>query len=223
MRKLITSGIGLFCGLLVIIMAFFIQVNPVTLETESFAKLYSATEDPYSVPDNYSGSSERDKYYGGDAYTGIQQAAAQAANNILALEETLQQTNENILAVNENLKTANSNLVKANENLIKAVNLQTMNLETVCNSISDVISQVGFFLMLAAGLTMIANNLNPFMDNLDAYLATRNAAPAPAVMPVTVPVTAPVVMPVTEPVTLPVTEPVVECQEPAEEEFTTVI
>ena len=67
MRKLITSGIGLFCGLLVIIMAFFIQVNPVTLETESFAKLYSAKEDPYYVPDNYSGSSERDKYYGGDA------------------------------------------------------------------------------------------------------------------------------------------------------------
>lgn len=193
-----------------------------TLETESFAKLYSATEDPYSVPDNYSGSSERDKYYGGDAYTGIQQAAAQAANNILALEETLQQTNENILAVNENLKTANGNLVKANENLIKAVNLQTMNLETVCNSISEVISKVGFFLMLAAGLMMIVNNLNPFMDNLEEYLASRNAV-FPVAVPVTAPVAAPVIAPVTEPVTMPVTEPVAECQEPGEEEFTTVI
>lgn len=222
MRKLVTSAVGLFCGLLVIIMAFFIQVNPVTLETESFAKLYSATEDPYSVPDNYSGSSERDKYYGGDAYTGIQQAAAQAANNILALEETLQQTNENILAVNENLKTANGNLVKANENLIKAVNLQTMNLETVCNSISEVISKVGFFLMLAAGLMMIVNNLNPFMDNLEEYLAFRNAV-VPVTVPVTAPVAAPVITTVTEPVTMPVTEPVAECQEPGEEEFTTVI
>lgn len=212
MRKLVTSAVGLFCGLLVIIMAFFIQVNPVTLETESFAKLYSATEDPYSVPDNYSGSSERDKYYGGDAYTGIQQAAAQAANNILALEE--------------NLKTANGNLVKANENLIKAVNLQTMNLETVCNSISEVISKVGFFLMLAAGLMMIVNNLNPFMDNLEEYLASRNAVvpvAVPVTVPVTAPVAAPVIAPVTEPVTMPVTEPVAECQEPGEEEFTTVI
>lgn len=222
MRKLVTSAVGLFCGLLVIIMAFFIQVNPVTLETESFAKLYSATEDPYSVPDNYSGSSERDKYYGGDAYTGIQQAAAQAVNNILALEETLQQTNENILAVNENLKTANGNLVKANENLIKAVNLQTMNLETVCNSISEVISKVGFFLMLAAGLMMIVNNLNPFMDNLEEYLASRNAV-VPVTVPVTAPVAAPVITTVTEPVTMPVTEPVAECQEPGEEEFTTMI
>lgn len=31
------------------------------------------------------GSYESNEYYGGDAYTGIQQAAAQAANNVLAV------------------------------------------------------------------------------------------------------------------------------------------
>ena len=36
------------------------------------------------------GYNESDEYYGGDAYTGIQQAAAQTANNVVDLAELLQ-------------------------------------------------------------------------------------------------------------------------------------
>lgn len=53
----------------------------------------------FTVADSVSGGYEANITYGGDAYTGIQNAAAQSANNILALNSTLALGFQSVLLV----------------------------------------------------------------------------------------------------------------------------
>ena len=53
----------------------------------------------FSIKDMNIGYTESDKSYGGDAYTGIQNAAAQAANNTLRLTEVVKTSFSNIFLI----------------------------------------------------------------------------------------------------------------------------
>jgi len=52
---------------------------------------------------NITPQSEAKNRYGGDAYTGIQQASAQAATNLVAVYDNIDQTNSNLEALNSNI------------------------------------------------------------------------------------------------------------------------
>jgi hypothetical protein len=73
--------IGLVAGVLIIVFSFVVFGLDVNVKAPNIKQsdLYSETEPEF----------EDDKYYGGDAYTGIQQAAAQAANNTKSLYEAV--------------------------------------------------------------------------------------------------------------------------------------
>ena len=61
---------------------------------------------------------EENEYYGGDAYTGMQQAAAQAANNMIPVFEAIEQGNEATKTLNQNMmRQANVE----NDNLLELV------------------------------------------------------------------------------------------------------
>lgn len=176
MRKLITSSLSLLCGLAIIIMAFCINATPAVFTEISLPSLTGSNANPGTIPDNYTGDYESNKYYGGDAYSGMQQASAQAANNVLAMEETLLQTNENILAVNENLRSISSNLATANNNFVAAASIQQQNLEAASSAISAAMCQCAFFILMAMGLIVITSNLNPFLDALEVVQAEKKTA-----------------------------------------------
>lgn len=180
MRKLITGALGVLCGIAIIIMAFAIKATPAKFDEESFDKLSAVSADPADIEDILTCNLESDKYYGGDAYSGMQQAAAQAANNVMALEETLLQTNESVLAVNENLKDLNKNLVKANNNAVAAAQMQDQNMIAACQSITETAVQIAFFVLLAMGLIMLICNVNPVLDGLETVLAKKKAEEIPA-------------------------------------------
>ena len=179
MRKLITGALGILCGIAIIVMAFLIQTPTANFEEHTFKVLDTIATIPSQIPDNFTGQKEGNKYYGGDAYTGIQQAAAQAANNILAMEETLLQTNENILAVNWNLRTLNDNLVDANANITEAAVVQQTNMAIATQSVCASITQVSFYLLLAVGMIMVVTHLNPFLDALEIVLAEKKSRAVP--------------------------------------------
>lgn len=176
MRKLITSSLSLLCGLAIIIMAFCVNAAPVDFADESLSKVNASNVNPGTIADNYQGDYEGNKYYGGDAYTGMQQASAQAANNVLAMEETLLQTNENLLAVNSNLKSISGSLATVNGNFIAATGMQQENLEAASSAISNTMSKCACLILLAMGLIVITSNLNPFLDALEVFLAEKKAA-----------------------------------------------
>ena len=106
MRKILTAALGILCGIAIIVMAFQFK-TAAEIETDSLGMdvLHAGSATPTQVEDLYTGSYEWDKYYGGDAYSGIQQAAAQAANNVLALEDAINQTNEDLVAINKSTGT----------------------------------------------------------------------------------------------------------------------
>ena len=176
MRKLITSSLSILCGLAIIIMAFCINAPPAHFTEGSLARITASNVNPNLIEDNYRGDYESNKYYGGDAYTGMQQASAQTANNVLAMEETLLQTNENILAVNSNLKNIGGSLASVNNNFIAATNMQQENLEAASSAISATMCQCVFFILLAAGLIVVTSNLNPFLDALEVVLEKKKEA-----------------------------------------------
>ena len=86
-------------------------------------------------------SYESNKSYGGDAYTGIQQASAQAANNLVAVYDAVVQNNNAIQIFNRNLKTA------ANSDM--------------CNAEQIVLAMQYFFgfLLLSVGLLTLAKSV----------------------------------------------------------------
>ena len=73
--------IGLISGVLIVIFAVIVFASGVNVYAPSVDKtdLYSAFEPEF----------EEDEYYGGDAYTGIQQAAAQSANNAISVYDAV--------------------------------------------------------------------------------------------------------------------------------------
>jgi len=166
MRKILTAVLGILCGIAIILMAF--QFNGASYESGSIKTetLSARGTDPVTVEDIYSGSYERDYYYGGDAYTGIQQAAAQAANNVLAMEETLNQTNNDLVAINENIKATNSNIAALNNNLSKILLSQAEEQGSATAASVDAIGQLGFFLLLAIGMLTEVKYLGVLLDGI---------------------------------------------------------
>ena len=55
------------------------------------------------IVNNVEPETESNRYYGGDAYSGIQQAAAQTANNVYAVYNAVEQTNDNLAVLNDNI------------------------------------------------------------------------------------------------------------------------
>ena len=166
MRKILTAALGILCGIAIIVMAF--QFNGASYESGSIKAdtLSARGTDPVIVEDSLYGSYERDYYYGGDAYTGMQQAAAQAANNVLALEETLNQTNNDLVAINENIKSTNANIAALNNNLSKMLQAQAMEQGSATAANVRAVSQLGFFLLLAMGMLTVVKYLGKLLDGI---------------------------------------------------------
>lgn len=179
MRKILTAALGILCGIAIIVMAFQIKTTS-EIETGSLGMdvLYASGTTPKQLEDLYTGSYEWDKYYGGDAYTGIQQAAAQAANNVLALEDALNQTNEDLATINKNLIDANKNLAALNNNLVNAYSAQLSNQSEVANATVQATAQLGFFLLLAIGMLTEVKYLTKLADGIAEVNAAKKAAAA---------------------------------------------
>lgn len=99
------------------------KMNPITFETIS-APAY-----------------ETDKSYGGDAYTGMQQASAQAANNLIPVFEAIELNNDAI--------------AKLNKNNIEAAEAEAENAEAIVSTIKHCVGIV----LIAIGLTVIAKSI----------------------------------------------------------------
>lgn len=84
---------------------------------------------------------ESDKSYGGDAYTGMQQAAAQAANNLIPVFEAIEVNNDAIM--------------KLNKNNIEAAEAEAENAKAIVSTIKYCVG----FVLLSIGLTVISNNI----------------------------------------------------------------
>ena len=125
--------VGLIIGVAIIVCSFL--VFNFDAETES-PDMNAVSLDSISAPQY-----ELDKSYGGDAYTGIQQAAAQAANNLIPVFN----------AVRENTDA----VIKANGNNILQAEAYAQNLTGAVT-----IVKCGFgFLLLTIGLVVISKNV----------------------------------------------------------------
>lgn len=173
MRKILTAALGILCGIAIIVMAFQFK-TAAEIETDSLGMdvLHAGSATPTQVEDLYTGSYEWDKYYGGDAYSGIQQAAAQAANNVLALEDAINQTNEDLVAINKNLIDTNRNLAALNNNLVSAFSAQ---MDTQ-GAAAKATAQLGFFLLLAIGMLTEVKYLTKLIDGIAEVSAAKKAA-----------------------------------------------
>lgn len=90
--------------------------------------------------------SETDKYYGGDAYTGIQQAAAQTANNLIAVFGSLQNISGGIVTLNNNLE---------NQAVAQASNMEAL---------MRLVKLSAGLIILAIGLANLSKYLTAFME-----------------------------------------------------------
>ena len=113
----ISNYVGLAVGALIIIFSIVVfNVDPI-MNVDDPARISTvkrAKEEPQY---------ESKSYYGGDAYTGMQQASAQAANNMIPVYFSIQQSNENTAALN---KTIGAQMSSNAKNLEKAVNAITI-------------------------------------------------------------------------------------------------
>ena len=175
MRKILTAALGILCGIAIIVMAFQFK-TAAEIETDSLGMdvLHAGSTTPKQVEDLYTGSYEWDKYYGGDAYSGIQQAAAQTANNVLALEDAINQTNEDLATINKNLIDTNRNLAALNNNLVNAFSAQ---MDTQSDA-TKATAQLGFFLLLAIGMLTEVKYLTKLIDGIAEVSAAKKAAAA---------------------------------------------
>lgn len=177
MRKILTAALGILCGIAIIVMAFQFKTTS-EIETGSLGMdvLRASGATPKQVEDLYTGSYEWDKYYGGDAYSGIQQAAAQAANNVLALEDALNQTNEDLATINQNLIDTNRNLAALNNNLVNAFTAQMETQGDAASATVKATAQLGFFLLLAIGMLTEVKYLGKLLDGIAEVSAAKKAA-----------------------------------------------
>ena len=135
--------VGVIIGVLVIAVAVFVLALNLEVSTPDTTNIQSITKITISAPE-----SESNKYYGGDAYTGIQQAAAQTARNLIPVFEAIEENSEILIKENENLKILNNNINSLSRN--NADNDQLL--------ISVIQNGIGVIL-LAIGLAIIARNL----------------------------------------------------------------
>lgn len=141
--------LGLISGVLVVIFAFIVFIFGVEiigpdLETVSFSDIPSPEY-------------EDNKYYGGDAYTGMQQASAQAANNAASMYHAYVEGNSAII-----------------ENMEKVANAQANNLRAVVTAVKTCVG----FVLLSIGLLTIFKNLGCILEDTEKKPALANNAPA---------------------------------------------
>ena len=133
--KNILNLAGVIIGVMMIIFSF------VTLSFDYSPSIYTESLDS----DAYS---EHNSTYGGDAYTGIQNAAAQTANNVKAL--------------NENIETFNGNVARISKQIAKGI-------ETECS----LYSTLGFFVLFSAGLLVTLKYLGKMDIKFNKKVATE--------------------------------------------------
>lgn len=111
-------------------------IGIVIMVCSSFAFSFDVKINNPKLDNNIISSPEReaDEYYGGDAYTGMQQAAAQAANNLIPVFEVI--------------KTNNGLIIEAAE-------AEADNAEAVVTTIKYGVGLI----LLAIGLTVISKNI----------------------------------------------------------------
>lgn len=103
MTKKACDIIGIIVGVLMIAFAVVVFASTPQYTSSINSGSTNAKEIDYSAYTEY----EDNKWYGGDAYTGIQQAAAQAANNLIAVNNSVETSNEYLYNINKNLDGIN--------------------------------------------------------------------------------------------------------------------
>lgn len=132
---------------------------------------------------------EADSYYGGDAYTGIQQAAAQAANNLIPVFNAIE---------------------AANNSIAKAASAESRNAEMIATTVKNCTG----FILLSFGLFVISKSID--LNTSDKKKAASDSAiytayaPASKTYEPTATATDDLVLIDTTPATPPVTEAVAE-------------
>ena len=151
--------IGMLAGVLAVVLAVLLFTTPGNV-------VLNYNEQPSGISSMDTGTRTSYNYYGGDAYTGMQQAAAQAANNVLAMEETLRQTNNDLVAINENVKSINANIAALNNNISKILQAQADEQGSATAASVRTISQLGFFLLLAIGALTEVKYIGLLLDGI---------------------------------------------------------
>lgn len=135
----IHSILGVAVGAVIIVISLVIMAYDVKLESPYMSDIYynSITEP----------SEESNQYYGGDAYTGIQQAAAQAANNMIPVFEAIE--------------AGNKGMKELNKNIIEKANVEANNLKAMVSAFQYFIG----LLVLSIGLLTIVKYIGGFFPN----------------------------------------------------------
>ena len=140
MNKLIKNS-GIIVGLVIVLLSVVVFTYNVDIKPAKWADIkYTSVEAP---------EYEDDKYYGGDAYSGIQNAAAQAANNAIAVYDEVKQGNEAVKTMNENLNAQ--------------AEADADNLESIAGLIKVCVGSI----LLSIGLLTIAKNIAPLKKEKD--------------------------------------------------------
>lgn len=125
--------IGLAIGIVILVCSYFVFSFDTAINTPRMEKIILET---INAPEY-----ESNKSYGGDAYTGMQQAAAQAANNLVPVFEAIEENNGAIATLNRNS--------------IAAANAEAENIVAVISTIK----YCAGFVMLSIGLAVISQNI----------------------------------------------------------------
>ena len=137
MKKL-NSIIGVAVGVVIIALAIVAFAYDVQISAPSMsAVVYEDTGSP---------SYELDKAYGGDAYTGMQQAAAQAANNLIPVFNAIDGQNDAIKVINKNLE--------------KQARAEARNLESVVGAVKFCFGAI----LLSMGLITVAKHIGGVVE-----------------------------------------------------------
>ena len=127
--------VGVIVGIVIII--FSVCIFSFDYESQIFAASSKDIQKEVISAPTY----EADKSYGGDAYTGMQQASAQAANNLIPVFDALEENTNAIIQLNDNNNSIGDAETQYIECLLK-------------------ITQSGIgFILLAIGLVVISKNV----------------------------------------------------------------
>jgi len=105
--------IGILVGIAILVFAVNVFNYEVDLKNPSMSRI--------SLPSITEPSKVDYEWYGGDAYTGIQQAAAQTANNLVPVFQVMEAGNTAVDKLNDNLSASAKQEVENTKALISAV------------------------------------------------------------------------------------------------------
>ena len=165
MNKKVTGILGIIVGLAIIMFSFVVFNFDANISHTSMSNINTIQND-LPVPEK-----EEDERYGGDAYTGMQQAAAQAANNMIPVYE----------AINHANAQSHANATTINANLKNMVDSEASNTAALISAGKTFFG----FMLLSVGLLTILKYFTLLMGEKASKVAP--AAPA-AAKPVAVPV-----------------------------------